>query len=170
MKTIITVVVVFSMLSSWAQVFEKKVKMIAPTTLSNSKIQWIDADNDSLLDVLAINTVQNEVKLMFFKNQGHDSFATAPTVSTGYQSAITFLTDFDNDNKIDIILSGKNSAGASITEIFLNKGNFNFAKSSSPIKNQAFTTIGFTDLNNDGAKDLIAGDNNRLYLFEQRLG
>src|SRR5258706_1134521 len=113
------------------------------------------------------NTVQGEIKFMFLRNLGNNSFNLAQSIPSGYQYGKVFLTDFNNDNKIDIVISGKNSSNVDGTEVFLNTGNFSFQKSQIKIQSKAFTDILFADLNNDGKKDLVASDANKLYLFEQ---
>ncbi|GHN01627.1 hypothetical protein WSM22_31160 [Cytophagales bacterium WSM2-2] len=170
MKKLLIVVLALCGFGLQAQDFQKKFRTATPFALRNSKIQWVDADNDSLLDVMVVNTVQGEIKLAFYKNLGHDSFNLIKTIATGYQSGVFTLTDFDSDNKIDFVISGKNLAGTDGTEAFLNNGNFVFQKTASKIKNQSFSTLVFADLNNDGAKDLVAGDASSLYVFSQKNG
>lgn len=170
MKKVFTIALTLVVAISFGQNFKKKFRLATPFALNSSKIQWVDADNDSLLDVMITNTTQGEVKFSFLKNSGGNSFSLIQTVSSGYQSGIFFLTDFNGDNKIDIVISGKSSSGTVGTEVFINNGSFNFQKSSTKILNQSFTEMAFADLNNDGNKDLIASDASSLYLYEQRAG
>ncbi|MBI1769978.1 MAG: VCBS repeat-containing protein [Bacteroidetes bacterium] len=170
MKKVLTVVLILFATKSWGQNFEDKFHVATPFALSNSKIQWVDANNDSLLDVMIVNSAQGEIKLTFMRNLGTNSFSLAQTISTGYQNGSFFLTDFDKDNHIDIVISGRNLSGTDGTEVFLNKGNFSFQKTGTKIQEQAYTEILFADLNNDGSKDMVASDANGLYLFEQRAG
>lgn len=170
MKNVLILVLTFFLVRSFGQNFEKTYSAVAPITIQNPKIQWVDADNDSLLDVMISNITQGEIKFTFLRNLGNNSFNPAQTISSGYLYGKFFLSDFNNDNKIDIVISGTNSSNVDGTEVFLNAGNFNFQKSQAKIQNKAFTEILFVDLNNDGKKDLIASDANKLYLFEQNSG
>lgn len=169
MKIILSIALVAGALFSSAQNFEKKFRYATPNNLSNRQVRWVDMNNDSLMDVMVSGQAQNETTLVFFKNHGHDSLSTAQSLSTGYQNATVFLTDLNNDNKIDIVASGKDSQGLKNTKIFLNTGDFIFLKKSA-IANQSFTELAFADLNNDGIKDLVAGDSSKLYLFENAGG
>lgn len=152
-----------------AQSFRKKIHSAIPNNLIAHNLQWVDMDNDSLLDVMVIGKIANETTLLFLKNQGNDSLSTAQNISSGYQNAIVSLTDFNSDNKIDVVVSGKNLQGLKSTTVFLNLGDFSFPKKSIVV-NQSFSKFIFTDLNNDGIKDLVAGDSSKLYLFEQSKG
>ena len=167
MKNVLILALAFFAIRSLGQNLEKKYSVVTPAALQNPKIQWVDADNDSLLDAMISNTVQGEIKFMFLRNLGNNSFNLAQSIPSGYQYGKVFLTDFNNDNKIDIVISGKNSSNVDGTEVFLNTGNFSFQKSQIKIQSKAFTDILFADLNNDGKKDLVASDANKLYLFEQ---
>jgi len=170
MKNILMFALIVFALDSMAQDFQKKFRAETTFALLSSSIQWVDANNDSLLDVLIVNKSQGELKLAFMKNQGHDSFTAAQIISTGYQSGSFVLTDFDKDNKMDVVISGRNYSGIDGTEVFLNKGNFIFQKSQTKVLANAFLEILFTDLNNDGSKDLVAHDISSLYIYEQKDG
>ncbi|HEV8514345.1 MAG TPA: FG-GAP-like repeat-containing protein, partial [Cyclobacteriaceae bacterium] len=125
---------------------------------------------DSLLDVLIVNQIQGEMKFSFIKNLGHDSFTLAKTISSGYQFGKFNLTDINNDNKIDIVLSGRKISGIESTEAFINSGEFNFEKRQVIIQNKAFTEFLFADLNNDGQKDFVGSDASLLHFYEQAAG
>src|SRR5258706_13669461 len=170
MKNVLILVLTFFVMRSFGQNYEKKYSMVAPVALQNPIIQWVDADNDSLLDVMISNPTQGEIKFMFLRNLGNNSSNLAQTIPSGYQYGKIFLTDFNNDNKIDIVISGKKISNEDGTEVFLNTGNFSFQKSQIKIQTRAFNEILFADLNNDGKKDLIASDANKLYLLEQTSG
>jgi len=167
MKSLLIIVLTFFVIGSFGQSFQKRFSMATPFLLQNSKVQWVDADNDSLLDVMITNQATGEIKFTFLKNIGRDSLKLMQTISSGYRLGQYFLTDFNNDNKIDIVVSGTNSSGTDQTDVFLNAGNFNFQKSPNEILTRAFNEILLADLNNDGKKDLIGSDANRLYLYER---
>jgi len=170
MRYVVSIALAFLVINSFSQKFEKRFSMATPVVPQQAKAQWVDADNDSLLDVLIVNRAQGEMKFTFLKNLGHDSFNQAQTISSGYQNGKIFLSDFNNDNKIDIIISGKKSSGVDGTEAFFNSGNFNFQTKQIIIQDKAFTEILFADFNNDGAKDFVGSDANRLYLYERSNG
>lgn len=169
MKNQFTAALLIFTLHCSAQQFERKFRTVTPANFINPKVQWANIDNDSLIDVVVVGNVQNETKILFLKNQSNNSFNVAQTISTGYQKAQVFLTDIDNDGKIDVIASGENP-GSKSTKAFLNKGNFNFPKSSILFANQEFINIAFTDLNNDGINDMVASNYDSLYLFEHKDG
>ncbi len=170
MRYILIIALAFFSVISFGQNFEKRFTLATPFALQHSKIQWVDADNDSLLDVVIANTIQGELKFAFLKNLGNDSLKLIQTISSGYQFGKFFLTDVNNDNKIDIVMSGQKTSGIEGTDAFLNSGNFNFQKKQSIIQNKAFTEFLFADLNNDGRKDLVSADANLLYIYEQTAG
>ncbi len=74
---------------------------------------------------------------------------------TGYQSGTLAPTDFNQDNKIDFVISGINSSGGGGTQVFINQGGFGFQKTATPLSGIAASKIVFADLNNDGQKEAV---------------
>ena len=170
MRFVLIIALAFLEVHSFGQNFQKKFTMAAPVALQDSKVQWVDANNDSLLDVVVASSAQGEVRLTFLKNLGNDSLKLMQTISSGYQTGRFFFTDYNNDNKIDFVISGINTAGIDQTDVFFNAGDFNFQKNQNRMLDKAFAEILMADLNNDGQKDLVAGDANFLYIYEQSQG
>ena len=65
------------------------------------------------------------------------------------------VTDFNLDNKIDLVLSGTISPGIESTEAFLNQGGFVFQRTNNNFIQSAAAKLQFAELNNDGHKDAV---------------
>jgi gliding motility-associated-like protein len=168
MKKFVTICSVFAAMTGHAQTFSMKyqVSTTAADTVINSI--WVDVDNDSLLDV-AISHIRNKaLRLEVYQNRLDASWPKKVSFDTGFghQSNIQFA-DFNRDNRIDIVISGKLRAGLASTQVFLNKGGFAFEKLATPLFDKAFGSFLFADLNNDGNQELIAADAKKLFIFQQ---
>lgn len=114
--------------------------------------EWVDADNDGALDVLifAIDT-DGSWFLEWYRNENLD-FVAQPVVATQLTDASFLIADYDHDNRLDIIASGKDY-GTDKTKVFINNGDFSFI--SSDLLPARGETIALADLDADGRRELI---------------
>src|SRR4051812_1874329 len=90
-----------------AQNFETKFTFDLSDTLTYEQVQWIDFDNDSLLDVLVSARNQNGAACFaIFKNDTVNGPSFETFLNTQFQSSAFFVADLDADNQMDIILTG----------------------------------------------------------------
>jgi gliding motility-associated-like protein len=146
-----------------AQQFINGFQLALPDSISNPKAEWVDLDNDGLLDVLVIAQVNTNVYLMSFKSDTVQGFLYQTAINTHYQSAEYHLADYDLDNDIDILLSGSLS-GSSATTAWLNESNFIF-QSELLVANEGHLVM-LSDLDNDGANELVLGGD-RISIFKR---
>ncbi|HEX5168147.1 MAG TPA: gliding motility-associated C-terminal domain-containing protein [Cyclobacteriaceae bacterium] len=150
--------------------FNFKSEFLIADSLKVRSIEWIDVNNDSLLDVLVVaKTPDSTFSFFSYKNlEGYD-FAYQAQVKTEYTTLSYFLTDFDMDNAIDILASGTIGNEGS-TVVFLNGGDFQFELPSTPLLPAAGSLVKMEDLNLDGLKELIlsGGDvGNQVNVYSQ---
>lgn len=132
--------------------FEQRASFPTDAAYTPQYGEWADADNDGQLDVLIFATDTGGTWLMeWFRNDSLD-FVAQPVINTLLTEASFFITDYDHDNRLDIIASGK-EGGVDKTKVFINNGDFSFTPTDLlPIRAE---TIAIADLNADGRSELI---------------
>lgn len=140
-------------LTGFAQAFNLRFFSELSDTVNYHALEWVDADNDSLLDVIVFAKKANGEGLIFlFKHdtvggpQFIDHF-NAGMIMDGYA-----FIDYDGDNRLDIVLSGHRD-GQPSTSAFLNKGDFVFEG----VEVLAFSgnLVSFADFDQDGFMEMV---------------
>ncbi len=130
--------------------------------LGNSNAAWGDYDQDGDYDLLlsGIDNLTN-VTCALYRNNGDTSFSNAGIpIPQIFQGDVMFF-DFNNDNFLDIAISGKTDENLKVSEVYLNNGNGSFSKIAIDIDSVSNSSFVAADFNNDGLKDfLISGVNN----------
>ncbi len=165
MKRIFFIVLVVLLGShSYAQQYIKQFDVALPDSIQSTQAHWVDIDNDGLLDVLLISTAQSGKS--YFQYIKGDTTAT-PVLHAGHKPVIQMtsflLTDYDRDNKIDVLVSGERN-GNPLTNVYINKGNFEFEERQ--VSTETHQTMAYSDLDNDAHPEwLVSGeDNGGFYL------
>ena len=127
MKNVICLCV-FIVVASQArsQQFHKQYEIILQDSIESTQPGWIDLDNDGLLDVLLISkALSGKTHFQFIKG---DTVAT-PLLHLNKRQVISvkgfMFTDYDRDNKMDIVVSGEKN-GVPLTAVYINRGGFEF--------------------------------------------
>lgn len=131
-----------------------------------------DANNDGFMDVLITGFSSNyvpETKL-YLNNAGTSFTDTASGIMNCYFSAVDIF-DIDNDNDLDIVISGMVGSNAPSLKLYKNNGNGIFVESTQPEFIGTYTGgTKFIDFNNDGHIDIISSGNNgtdyKTYLYQ----
>ncbi|SDW43233.1 FG-GAP-like repeat-containing protein [Aequorivita viscosa] len=133
---------------------------------------WIDLNNDQLLDAYITNSVVS-TRNLYFANQGDGSFEAVTGLSITNETlasrSINWI-DYDGDGDSDLFITNENNANNSL---FRNDVPDNFTK----ITNLSITQSGgnsagssWADVDNDGDFDLFIanwnGQNNQLFINE----
>jgi gliding motility-associated-like protein len=130
--------------------------------LGNSNAAWGDYDQDGDYDLLlsGIDDLTN-ISCALYRNNGDTTFTnTGILLPQIYQGDVLFL-DFNNDNFLDIAVSGKTDENLKITELYSNNGDGSFTKITTDIDSVSSSSLVAADFNNDGTIDiLISGTNN----------
>jgi len=133
---------------------------------------WIDLNNDQLLDAYITNSVVS-TRNLYFANQGDGSFEAVTGLSITNETlasrSINWI-DYDGDGDSDLFITNENNANNSL---FRNDGPDNFTK----ITDLSITQSGgnsagssWADVDNDGDFDLFIanwnGQSNQLFINE----
>lgn len=138
-----------------------------PSGFSTST-NWGDYDKDGDFDLLFTGSQISSQLADIFENKGGEDFVKQGEINlSGVKSGSAVWGDFDNDNDLDILLSGYTIAYASgpISKIYQNKGNNTFTEfSNHSLINVGYSSNAWGDFDNDGDLDiLLTGKNGKFY-------
>jgi hypothetical protein len=129
--------------------------------LSNSYVSVGDFDNDNLLDfVICGLTIDSLPRTILYRNIDGQYFSEFNTSLPDVTSGFVEWLDFNNDGKLDILLSGINIINEPFTQLLMGDktGSFIPYQTTLPNIENGFSAI--DDYNKDGYQDLIILGNN----------
>jgi len=128
------------------------------TNVWNGNGEWGDYDNDGDLDVLIAGQLHNnssppKITEIYVNNSNIFSLAVS---LTGINYGVVTWDDYDNDNDLDVLISGFTQiTNIPFTELFRNDGNNIFVNSGNNFTPLAYSHTDFIDYNNDGKLDIM---------------
>ncbi|MHC1704740.1 MAG: FG-GAP-like repeat-containing protein [Tenuifilaceae bacterium] len=124
--------------------------------LYGASAAWGDYDNDNDLDLFVTGRLTNYdgETTRIYKNNGDTTFTEIILNSQGRYSGSIALGDYDNDNDLDILISGKNTGGQEGANIIWNDGNDNFTELPMTFASSQFSSAIWGDADNDGDLDI----------------
>jgi len=150
-------------LTTYSQTLAKKFTW-KTNTVSNAKIEWIDINNDSLLDVLVLaKGVNQKLQVSSYKNN-LTSFVLTNNQELDVSLNSYSVVDLNNDNKQDLVINGFKSNQQ--TYQLINQSNFQFVSSAISIIPLQITQQAWADFNLDGKMDWVVGGTNFLKIFQ----
>lgn len=111
-----------------------------------------DVDGDGRLDVLAVNSSNDRLKILL--GRGDETFIRQPDVLTDVGPRALALGDLNGDGRLDVVTA--NRSGQSLS-ILLGDGDAHFARTDLPLGHGP-TDMLLADLNADGHPDVVATD------------
>jgi hypothetical protein len=138
--------------------------------LWKSDVKFVDIDNDNDNDIVLTGAYNRQIssgnqncysKSFLYTNNGNGGFTQehSSTFDNMYWSSIS-IGDIDNDNDIDILMSGKSDNiirdQGIYSNIYTNNGHGSFSEKGETIFKQVkYSSNDFLDIDNDGDEDLI---------------
>ena len=123
-----------------------------------SSLEFADVDNDSDVDLLIMGRnvdFINVANLYINDGEGNYSLDQGSNIE-GLSSGDLSFGDIDNDNDLDLIVTGRNTSMARRTELYLNDGSGVFTvQSQVQFESVAGSKVELGDLNNDGLLDVV---------------
>ncbi|MEM7032845.1 MAG: FG-GAP-like repeat-containing protein, partial [Chloroflexota bacterium] len=132
-------------------------KAVALDDVWQSSVAWGDYDNDGDLDILLTGRTATNTRLAkIYQNNGIGTFTediNASSTLEGVSSGAVAWGDYDNDDDLDILLTGTNGS-VRRTNIYENDGNKNFTEIGN-IVGFADNSVAWGDYDNDGDLDIL---------------
>ncbi|KPM47060.1 FG-GAP-like repeat-containing protein [Jiulongibacter sediminis] len=157
--------------------FEKKGEQYSKINNSNIEGHWgpkpifKDLNNDGLVDIFiaSLNHVPQvgatSSRILIYHNKGNFKFEEKELVKLFYNAEDLKAEDLNNDGKIDLIASAKDTYMGHFGEstlILSNKGNLIFEEMVNPDLTSEGGEIELIDFNKDGFKDILTSGRRRL--------
>ena len=122
---------------------------------------WGDFNNDGLLDLVLTGSTggtSGPGLARIYRNNGDGTFTDIGAGLPGVYFSAVAWGDYDNDGRLDLVLSGETSSGP-ITQIYHNNGDGTFSNSLS-LTGVYSGSVVWADLNGDGYLDLVVAGMN----------
>ncbi len=142
-------------------------QLFSPSALSTENLilgdlEWGDFDKDGDQDLLAMGVDGNNVQQVILYENNAGVFTAVNTTFQGVQNGTCSFIDFDNDNDLDIFISG--ASGATFVTRTYENVNGSFQEVDLGLADASFTTTKWIDMDLDGDQDLLLTGWNANYV------
>lgn len=132
-----------------------------------STAAWGDYDNDGDPDLLLTGSDASDAFFTRLYQNDNGSFSDVSADLPNLAYASIAWGDYDDDNDLDLLLSGAENGEALVTDIFRNDGGGAFTPINAGLPGLAFSSTSWGDYDNDGDLDiLITGGTLSPQLFD----
>lgn len=124
--------------------------------VTTGAIEVADLNDDGFDDIVIIGQDSNGKVAKLFLGNGNSGFTehTTPFFVNIFGDIEIF--DANNDNKLDVLITGYSGSNIPTTTLYLNDGSANFTEhSNTGLVNVYFSGVSAADFNNDGNTDLL---------------
>jgi len=122
-----------------------------------SSVALGDYDNDGNLDILLTGTTNGFGSgsiTELWRNLGNGTFTNIPTNLPGVSQGAVAWGDFNQDGKLDILLTGYTQTGA-VCQVWQNLGNGSFSNMNVGLPGVYQSSVALADYDNDGKLDIL---------------
>ena len=126
--------------------------------LYGSSVAWGDYDNDGRLDILLSGYPASPTApiTQIWRNNGAGTFTNINAGLPGVSFGSVAWGDYDNDGRLDVLLSGIDSTGTNyITQVWRNNGDGTFSNINAGLPGVAYGSVAWGDYDNDGWLDIL---------------
>ena len=125
--------------------------------LSNVALAWGDYDNDGRLDLVLSGYLNGGRYTMLYHNNGNGTFSSVSgTGLAGVDEAAFAWGDYDNDGRLDLLVSGGVGPSTFFTEVYHNNGKGTFTPIGAGMIGIREGSVAWGDFDNDGNLDALA--------------
>ncbi|MCL1466828.1 FG-GAP-like repeat-containing protein [Argonema galeatum] len=127
------------------------------TGVDNGSAAWGDYDNDGKLDILLTGATAGSGSIAkVYRNTGN-GFIDINAGLPGVEQSSVAWGDYDNDGKLDILLTGATVGSGLIAKVYRNTGNA-FTDINAGLTGSFHSSAAWGDYNNDGKLDILLTD------------
>jgi len=127
-------------------------------SVRNGGFAFADVDNDGDVDfvITGLSTEEGEITKLYL-NDGIGNYSESFNTSfTGFSNASVAFADIDNDNDLDLFITGYSNNEEPISKLYTNDGSGNFTEvANTPFVGTYSSSIAFSDIDNDGNQDIL---------------
>lgn len=157
-----------------AQVFEQIDTLNLPL-LKSSTIVWADLDNNGFQDAIIRGKSMDGIDTIFHLTNSKDAFQFLPSSLPALSNMEIELADFNHDSYLDVLLTGTDSDGEFIVEVWENRNAFAFDKAPLLMDGWQSGRGIWADLDRNGSYDIVfsgkdSNGNNRLLFYKSTNG
>ena len=126
-------------------------------TVSGGSVAWGDFDNDGRLDILITGAAETgDFVAYVYHNNGDGTFTwDANAGLPGVVMGSAAWGDYDNDGRLDILITGLTKTGSFISRIYHNNGNGTFTDINAGLPGVMMSSVAWGDYDNDGRLDFL---------------
>ncbi len=119
-----------------------------------SSAAWGDYDNDTRLDLLITGLTQDGQRIaQVWRNTGA-GFANIGAGLPGIDRGSAAWGDYDHDDRLDILLAGRNADNQPVTQVWRNTGS-GFTNINAGLPGTVYSDVAWGDYDNDGLPDIL---------------
>jgi len=135
---------------------------ITMTGLASGAVAWGDYDNDGYLDILSTGqAVGGTAHSIIYRNTGDNIFTEEAADLVGVYYGASAWGDYNNDDRLDIILTGYNQSLGTISRVYKNNGDYSFTwQEDITLTSVTYSSVSWADYDNDGDIDLLISGQN----------
>lgn len=140
--------------------------------LTKPVFEWVDADNDSLLDIFITGedlTVTDSSRSVsyFYQQQADTTFMLVATDLETYGEQLFSLADFNRDGKQDLLVSSTDGTRFEHA-IYENNGDFTWTKTLINAGTSVWQELRLADLDNDGMPEVLTFSTDGLIVYKNQ--
>ncbi len=123
--------------------------------VQNASAAWGDYDGDGRLDLLLTGLLGSNPISRVYHNNGDGTFTDINAALPGVYHGSVAWGDFDNDGRLDILLTGAGNGVTAVGSIFHNNGNGTFTDINAGLPQVLSSAVAVGDYDHDGDLDLV---------------
>jgi len=128
-------------------------------SLQASLITCADFDNDGRRDLLLNGTKADSLVSFVYQNVD-TAFIVQDTLSIALREGVAAAYDWNNDDEVDLLLSGATEDGKAVTQLYQNQTKFTFEPTDVIPDSVIGTAVAVGDYNHDGRSDILLSGRN----------